>query len=243
MAKTPEGNGQRSVREGYCSAVGSGDGELEAWRADVQTGRSYLSSLRRVPSQHRGQEKVARILDAAQQLIVEIGYESTVSAPALLIERAKVSGGSFYTYFSSPDLVIEALALRFMEEARASAEKIAQEVHHDWVSAANRFFETFVGFYQQPAVYELWLGGRLSSAARQADADCNAFLAEQLSEMLHRSEIQPPSADPLRYRAAIEIYDYLMRLAFRSEGQDRADLLAEARHAFLTYLGSPDRAS
>ena len=36
--------------------------------------------------------------------------------------RAKVSGGSFYTYFSGPEAVMEALALRFMEEVNSTAD-------------------------------------------------------------------------------------------------------------------------
>lgn len=203
---------------------------------------SYLASLRRVPTQRRGQEKVERILEAAEQLIIDVGYERTVSTPALIIERAQVSGGSFYTYFSSPELAVEALALRFIDGARTQADAVALEIHDDWISAANRFFETFLGFYDQPAVYELWLKGNLSATLRQADDEGNAYLAKRLDEMVHRARVLPPSNDPVRYRVAIEIYDYLLRLAFRSEGQIRARLIAETRHAFVSYLASPDPA-
>jgi hypothetical protein len=40
---------------------------------------------------------------------------------------------------------------------------------------------------------------------------------------------------------AIEIVDYVMRLAYRAEGEGRATLLHEARHAFLAYLASAGR--
>jgi AcrR family transcriptional regulator len=201
---------------------------------------SYLGGLRRVPSQQRGRDKVARILDAAEELLIERGYEYAVSSPAILIERAKVSGGSFYTYFSSPEGVIEALALRFMEDARATADVVAQEERAHWRQAASEFFDTFLGFYQQAAVRELWLEGHLSRAARQADDDANAHLGRRLQEMLTRASVPVPTYKPIRYRVAIEIYDYVMRLAFRAEGQTRVDLLTEARHAFLTYLSSPE---
>jgi AcrR family transcriptional regulator len=206
-------------------------------------GMSYLALLRRIPSQQRGRDKVARILDAAEELLIEQGYEYAVSTPVVMIERAKVSGGSFYTYFSGPEMVIQSLALRFMEEVKTAADAISREVHADWATAANRFFDTFVDFYQQPAVRELWLGGRLSRTARQADDDCNAHLGRRLEEMLACAALPIPSFRPIRYRVAIEIYDYIMRLAFRAEGQARTDLLGEARHAFLTYLASPERDS
>ena len=201
---------------------------------------SYLALLRRVPSQQRGRDKVARILDAAEEVLIEHGYEFAVATPAVLIERAKVSGGSFYTYFSGPEAVMEALALRFMDEVNSTADVVSVEVHADWTAAASTFFDTFVGFYQQAAVRELWLEGHLFRAAVQADDDCNAYLARRLEEMLRGALVPGPRFDPIRYRVAIEIYDYVMRLAFRTSGQARTDLLREAKHAFLTYLGSPE---
>jgi AcrR family transcriptional regulator len=181
---------------------------------------------------------VGRILDAAEALLVECGYEQAVSTPALLIERAKVTGGSFYTYFSSPEGVMETLALRIMDDVKATADLVAQEVHADWQDAASRFFETFVGFYQPMAVRELWLEGHLSRTAREADNNANAHLALRLEDMCRAADVPGPQLLPICYRVAVEIYDYVMRLAFRAEGKARVDLLREAKHAFLTYLAS-----
>jgi AcrR family transcriptional regulator len=215
-------------------------GRKEARRVGAVDPASYLVGLRRVPSQQRGRDKVARILDAAEEILIEHGYEYAVSSPAVLIERAKVSGGSFYTYFSGPEGAVEALALRFMEDAKATADALAEEIRADWREAADEFFETFLGFYQQAAVRELWLEGHLSRAARQADDEGNAHLARRLQQMLTRAVVPVPAFRPIRYRVAIEIYDYVMRLAFRADGQARVDLLHEARHAFMSYLSSPE---
>ncbi len=200
---------------------------------------AYLGLLRRVPRQQRGRDKVARILDAAEELLIEVGYDRAVASPTPLIERAKVSGGSFYTYFTNPEGVMEALALRFMEEVKVTADVLAVEVHPDWEEAASTFFDTFVGFYEQAAVRELWLEGHLSRVGRQADDDTNAYLGRCLESML-RAATEPIGAfGAIRYRVAIDIYDYLMRLAFRSDGPARTELLRQAKHAFLVYLGSP----
>jgi hypothetical protein len=80
----------------------------------------------------------------------------------------------------------------------------------------------------------------LSRAARQADDDTNAHLARRLEEMLDRALSPAPRLDPIRYRVAVEIYDYVMRLAFRSDDDLRIRLLREARHAFLAYLASAE---
>jgi AcrR family transcriptional regulator len=193
-----------------------------------------------VPSQQRGRDKVARILDAAEELLVEHGYEYAVSTPTLLIERAQVSGGSFYTYFSSPDAVMEALALRFMDSAKATADSLALQVHPNWKDAASSFFDAFVDFYQPLATRELWLEGHLSRVARQADDAANAHLARRLGEMCCLATDPGPSLNPICYRVAIEVADYVMRLAFRAEADVTVDLLREAKRAFLSYLASVD---
>ena len=75
--------------------------------------------LRRSPTRKQSQAKVHRILDAAESLLIEVGYEQAVSNPSLLIERADVTGGSFYTYFANPANVMQALALRLMMTSKA----------------------------------------------------------------------------------------------------------------------------
>jgi AcrR family transcriptional regulator len=199
-----------------------------------------MKSLRRVPSQQRGREKVARILDAAEELLVEHGYEFAVSNPAMLIERAKISGGSFYTYFSGPDAVMEALALRFMDSAKAEADALAQQVLPTWNDAASRFFDAYVDFYQPLATRELWVEGHLSRVARQADDDANAHLAHRLGEMCRLARNPGRPLSPICYRVAIEVADYVMRLAFRADANVRVDLLREAKRAFLSYLAAAD---
>jgi AcrR family transcriptional regulator len=213
--------------------------ELPGEQSPSGDAAAYLSLLRRVPRQQRGRDKVARILDAAEELLIEIGYDRVVASPALLIARAHVSGGSFYTYFASPEGAMEALALRFMEEVKVTADALAGGIHVDWQDAASTFFDTFVGFYEQAAVRELWLEGHLSRVGRQADDDTNAHLGRCLEAMLVAATEPIGTFDAIRYRVAIEIYDYLMRLAFRADGQARRQLLREAKHAFLVYLGSP----
>lgn len=77
---------------------------------------AYLGSGRppsfdgRAPVQTRGHKRVEAILDAAEQLIAEVGVEAaTISAIA---ERSGASIGSLYHFFPNREAIHHALALR-----------------------------------------------------------------------------------------------------------------------------------
>src|SRR6185369_14096948 len=67
--------------------------------------------LRRAPQQARGQRRVSKILDAADQIFAETGYEeATTNAIAI---RANTSIGSLYQFFPNKHAILNALANRY----------------------------------------------------------------------------------------------------------------------------------
>ncbi|AHG93308.1 regulatory protein TetR (plasmid) [Gemmatirosa kalamazoonensis] len=67
--------------------------------------------LRRVPQQDRGQRRVDIILDAAAEVIAEVGVDgATTNAIAA---RAHTSVGSLYQFFPNKDAIVQALAVRY----------------------------------------------------------------------------------------------------------------------------------
>jgi AcrR family transcriptional regulator len=67
--------------------------------------------LRRVPQQDRGQRRVDLILDAAAEVIAEVGVDgATTNAIAA---RAHTSVGSLYQFFPNKDAIVQALAVRY----------------------------------------------------------------------------------------------------------------------------------
>lgn len=68
--------------------------------------------LRRTPVQERGRQQVERILDAAAEVIAELGVDAaTTNAMAA---RAQVSVGSLYQYFPDKAALVRALAVRYI---------------------------------------------------------------------------------------------------------------------------------
>jgi AcrR family transcriptional regulator len=194
-------------------------------------------TMRRLPAQRRSRETVQRILDAAESLLVTVGYERAVESPALLVEKSGVSKGAFYAYFTSPDMAMETLALDYMERSTAMADDFAAEDYGSWEEVTARAISTYSGYYRNPAVRELWLNGHLSPVAVAADERANLYIATKLWETLRRIEPEHTTRlEVVHCAVAIEILDYLLRFAFRHEPDGNAQLIAESIVAMTEYL-------
>jgi AcrR family transcriptional regulator len=70
----------------------------------------------RAPQQERGQRRVDSILDAAEQVIAEVGVDAATTNA--IAERAGASMGSLYHFFPGKDAIVLALARRYAERMR-----------------------------------------------------------------------------------------------------------------------------
>ena len=74
----------------------------------------------RPPRQARSQDTLERILDAAEELVADKGFDDATVAE--LVRRADSSVGSFYTRFRDKDGLLYALYERYHEQATATAD-------------------------------------------------------------------------------------------------------------------------
>ena len=74
----------------------------------------------RPPQQARSQETLERILDAAQALVFQKGFEDT--SVSEIVRRAGSSVGAFYTRFEDKDALLHALYQRYYLQAIATAD-------------------------------------------------------------------------------------------------------------------------
>jgi AcrR family transcriptional regulator len=95
------------------------------------------------PQQQRSQKTLARLLDAAEGLIVESGLDAvTVSA---VTKRAGSSVGSFYARFADKEALIRCVLERFTDQALATASAVLEPTRwegvpvHDALVAMMRF--------------------------------------------------------------------------------------------------------
>ncbi len=74
----------------------------------------------RAPQQARSQETLDRILDAAEALVTEKGFEEATVAE--VARRAESSVGAFYARFRDKTGLLYALHDRYLEQAMATAD-------------------------------------------------------------------------------------------------------------------------
>jgi AcrR family transcriptional regulator len=83
---------------------------------------SGTDSLRRVPQQARGAQRITKILDAADELFAETGYEAATTNA--IAARANTSIGSLYQFFPNKEAIFTALAQRYATELSNSYDKV-----------------------------------------------------------------------------------------------------------------------
>ena len=71
----------------------------------------------RAPVQRRGQERVDAILDAAEQVIGEVGVDAATTNA--IAERAGASVGSLYHFFPNKDAILQALTVRYADAMKS----------------------------------------------------------------------------------------------------------------------------
>jgi AcrR family transcriptional regulator len=147
--------------------------------------------MRRTPQRTRGQQRVAAILEAAEQLFAEVGYESTTTNA--IAARAQIPIGSIYQFFPNKEAILHAVANRYREGFAAHYEALAQAQAHEQgarpsagvlaerlIGAMVEFGGAHIGFTR--IVLEAHANPQLAAAAAAIQQDLHDRLAGLLAE-------------------------------------------------------------
>ncbi len=192
--------------------------------------------MRRQPVQRRSRQTVDAILQAAEHLVVDVGYETFVASPELLLQAAGVSRGSLYTYFTSPQTVLDEIALRILQGSREHVAAIAKAPPPTWQEAVDLVIECFEADYRRPVVREIWLNRPLPPHILHEDIATNSSISAEFHSLLTRYPPNFAGLEKYHSAAAIETLDSLLRYAYRHTSAGDPCLRTEARTAVLAYL-------
>lgn len=196
------------------------------------------SALRRSPTQQRSKDKVRNILEAADRLLPEYGYEALVQSPWPIVEASGVTAGVFYNYFENGEAVLEALSLLYAEQTKAVVDELATETFDSWEDAVDAVNDRFAEFYSQATVRELWLNNRLSQTARLAGREANDHIHKTVVDLIERA-----SGDRIKFTASgatilANLGDKLLRFVFEQPESDRKALMHELKKAMKSYAAT-----
>lgn len=202
----------------------------------------------RPPRQTRSQETLERILDAAETVVSEKGFESATIAE--IVSQAQSSIGAFYARFKDKESLLGCLHERFCEEAMATADMALDPAQ--WEGATVReilqeLLPFLIGTYRQRR-------GLLRAFLVQAGNDLNFadkavrlgdHVAQRVGQLLltRKTELQhpdPAAAIDFGLRVVLGILD--TTTLFPRTSQNAAlyndEFLAqELTRLYLRYLG------
>jgi AcrR family transcriptional regulator len=78
--------------------------------------------MRSVPKQERGARRIQRLLDAAEQIFAERGYQAATTNE--IAARAQTSIGTLYRFFPNKEAIVQYLGDRYVQEVHVLHEKM-----------------------------------------------------------------------------------------------------------------------
>ena len=197
--------------------------------------------MRRKPRQARSQERVNRILDTAEQLFIEEGYDTTTTNAIATL--AQVPIGSLYQFFPDKAAILYALAERYMEMlhqkiAALDSEELLQlplsEYVEQTVDATNQFFIDCPGYH---AIF-MQVQGTMPELERLENAADAQFIKDWAVELAQRdTTLTAADCEAIAF-VLVKAIGTLLWLSLGQTPDFRNRLVLETKRFTLSYLQS-----
>lgn len=201
--------------------------------------RPKASTMRRHPKQARSQERVHHILDVAEQLFIEQGYEQTTTRA--IAKEAAIAIGSLYQFFPDKEAIVRALANRYFEqEYRMFVQLHADLAEVEIATYIDRMIDAFDQFADEHPGYRAVLG-QLIDLMTAADAntlnDYDQLILLGLADFLAKRNPRLSTARcQVIATTLLKAASELLWLAVTSDRSQRRALVAETKTMITAYL-------
>jgi AcrR family transcriptional regulator len=214
------------------------NGEKAATNRETAESRpAARASARRQPLQERSQETVQRIFRAASELLASAPIDEITTSR--IAHAAGLSIGALYRFFPDKQSIIDAIAVRHMDEFRAEFEsRLASLNFSDGPAFLSAVIDAFVAFLESRPDFRAIAFGQISAATRQRQADPNASGAGLVKRfMIESLGMNDLAGLDLKLRVAIETGERLFAYAFEQpDAPSRAAVIAELKRLLSSYL-------
>lgn len=196
-----------------------------------------VQPLRRAPMQRRSVERVQRMLDAAQQLVAEVGYDALTTT--LIAERADVSIGSLYQFFPDKQAVVRAVALRNLERFTERLTELANGSQlTTWWELTDAVLDEYVAMHHDvPGFQTIRFGDIADLHLLDPVRDNDSVVAERFVKLIRPTVDVAEDVDlELDMVIAVKIADVLTRYAFERDTAGDPVVLGEAKRLVRAHL-------
>ncbi|MFC3575104.1 TetR/AcrR family transcriptional regulator [Streptomyces yaanensis] len=196
-----------------------------------------VTPLRRTPQQARSKARLARVLQAAERVLVQEGVEALTTTR--VAAEAQVSVGSLYQYLPDRDAIIDALAAGYFTKLEAVMDDVVRAAaDRRWDDPVGVLIDAYAAIYRAEHGFRaLWFGNGLTERTRGADREHKRRMADGVRRVLLALGVaHDGEALGRACHAAVLAADALAQEAFRRDPEGDADLLDEARIMLRGYL-------
>ena len=193
--------------------------------------------VRRAPVQRRSASTVEAVLRACSALLGRIPLEEITTTR--IAEEAGLSVGALYRFFPDKQAILDAVAVRHMQEFRARmARVLVRAAFRSGPEFLGRLLDAYVEYLDaHPDFRALALGGHISALARESQTRPGAGPAGLLRAfMKRRLGVRDSATLDLRLRMAIETGERMIAYAYGQEPEERHPVLAELKRMLARYL-------
>ena len=188
---------------------------------------------RRVPSQARGEARVAALLDAAAAVIGDVGYEAATLTE--VATRAGSSIGAVYQYFPNKEAVAHAIRVVYGNEmAELWTPLVAEAPRLSIPELVERMFDVMVDFIEARPAYLPLLA--VPSNYRRDPAARNR-LRGHFAELFREKQPALTAKEAFRVaNVALQIIKGMTVLFTTESVRERQEILREFKLALTAYL-------
>jgi AcrR family transcriptional regulator len=204
-----------------------------------------VEAKREPKRQERGRQRMALILDTAERVFDEVGYDAATTN--LIAAEAGISPGSLYQFFANKEAIAEALASRYVD-LMADVEAAALDptvVRLPLPEMVDRIIDPMITFtLEHPAAKALLAGADLSPRLAQATEQMHDAIVGR-TEALVAARL-PHLDGPSRARVAVvslQIYKALLPTVLDAAPRQRGAYVAELKAALVGYWSTLEAAA
>lgn len=194
------------------------------------------ASTRRTPVQERSNDTVQQILKAASSLLATEPLDQITTSR--VAQAAGVSVGGLYRFFPDKQAIIDAVAVKHVEDLRTALEqKLSVTLPEDGSVLLGMVVDAYIAFLdERPDFRAIALGRHISASTRQRQGGPDVGPAALVKRfILDQTGIDVSHLD-LKLRVASEAGERLIAYAYEQPEERRVEVIAEMKRMLSSYI-------
>ncbi len=190
---------------------------------------------RRTPQQERGERRLKQLLEAAAEVMAEVGYDAATMTE--IAERADASIGALYQYFPNKEALVLALRRQYANEFEVCWAPLTEQAAKLSIKQlVDRIFEVVMDYIERRPAYIPVLS---VSRDFKRDPAARNRLRENIAVMFRTK--RPEMTREAAFRVAnvtMQLLKGMNALYADAKGAEREEIVREFKLVVLNYLNS-----